>query len=80
MGAYTEDFFNLSEDESYPERVPAARVTPGLFQMLRAVPVLGRTFLPEEGQPGGEAVAQKGHGLWQRRFGSDPASSAEPSK
>src|SRR5437868_11343077 len=28
MGAYTEDFFNISEDASYPERVAAARVTP----------------------------------------------------
>jgi predicted permease len=72
MGAYTEDFFNLSEDASYPERVPVARVTPSLFQTLRAEPFLGRAFLPEEGQPDAENVVILSYGLWQRRFGADP--------
>jgi putative ABC transport system permease protein len=72
MGAYNEDFFNISEDATYPERVPAARVTPSLLQALRAEPVLGRTFLTEEGRPGSVHEALLSYGLWQRRFGSDP--------
>jgi predicted permease len=70
MGAYTEDFFNLSEDASYPERVAAARVTPSLFQTLRAEPLLGRAFTPEDEAAG--HVVLLSCGLWQRRFGSDP--------
>ena len=35
-------------------------------------PIMGRTFLPEENQPGKDAVAVITHSLWQRRFGGDP--------
>jgi putative ABC transport system permease protein len=72
LGAYTEDFSNISEDASYPERVSAARATPSLFQTLGAAAIHGRSFLPEEGRPGGERVVLLGYGLWQRRFGGDP--------
>ena len=72
MGAYTEDFYNISEEASYPERVAAASATPSLFHVLAAVPILGRSFLPEEGQPDGARVVILSHGLWQRRFGADP--------
>jgi hypothetical protein len=33
--------------------------------------MLGRTFAPEENDPGKNDVVIVGHGLWQRRFGSD---------
>jgi serine/threonine protein kinase len=39
-----------------PELVGYANVSPGLLEMLRASPALGRTFLPEEYQSGGEEV------------------------
>jgi hypothetical protein len=55
-----------------PERVQAATVSAGFFDVLGVQPALGRTFLPDEEQPGSERVAVLGHGLWQRRFGSDP--------
>ncbi|HEX2224274.1 MAG TPA: ABC transporter permease, partial [Thermoanaerobaculia bacterium] len=38
-----------------------------------AQPLHGRTFLPEEEAPGGQAAVVIGHALWQSRFGSDPA-------
>lgn len=55
-----------------PERVVAARVSAGFFQMLGVQPVLGRLFNDEEDQPGNNQVIIISHGLWQRRFGSDP--------
>ncbi len=59
--------------EADPERLAAARVTPGLFTVLGASARIGRTFLPEEDRPGSDAVVLLGDGLWRRRFGSDPS-------
>ena len=55
-----------------PERVPAARVSAGLFNLLGAQPRLGRTFTAGEDQQGRDAVVVIGDGLWKRRFGADP--------
>ena len=64
---------NLGADGAEPERVPRAGVTSGFFSVLGVQPVLGRTFVPEEDKPGTISVAIISHGLWKRRFGSDPA-------
>src|SRR5256885_295649 len=64
---------NLGADGAEPERVPRAGVTSGFFSVLGVQPVLGRTFVPEEDKPGTISVAVISHGLWKRRFGSDPA-------
>ncbi|MGH8629557.1 MAG: ABC transporter permease, partial [Burkholderiales bacterium] len=55
-----------------PERLLATLVTGDFFEVLRVRPILGRGFLPEEDRPGAGRVVLMGHGLWQRRFGSDP--------
>ena len=55
-----------------PERVPAARVTSSMFTVLAVPPALGRTFSAEDDEPGGPDLAILSHGLWARRFGSDP--------
>jgi hypothetical protein len=36
-------------------------------------PAIGRNFLAEEDQPGAREVAILGYGIWERRFGRDPA-------
>ena len=56
-----------------PEQLHGMRVSPGFFQTLGVHPMLGRTFLPEEEQPGRDRVVVLTHGLWQRRFAADPA-------
>jgi putative ABC transport system permease protein len=63
--------FNLSGDGD-PELIPGAFVTPNLFSVLGAKPILGRDFLPGEDQPGRTQVVMLSYGLWQRRFGSNP--------
>jgi predicted permease len=56
-----------------PERIGAAGVTAGFFETLGVTPLLGRTLAPDEEMHGGPPVALISHGLWQRRFGGDPA-------
>ena len=62
---------NLSGVDT-PEQVPGFFVTPGYFALLSSPPVLGREFVESESQPGNHRRAVIGHGLWTRRFASDP--------
>ena len=70
VGAFRERGFVLTEVDE-PERVEGASVSADTFKVLGVQPMLGRLFLPEEDQPGGNPVVILGHGLWQRRFGAD---------
>jgi putative ABC transport system permease protein len=64
--------YNLTGN-SDPERIIGAEVTANFFQALGVKPVRGRVFLPEEEQAAQSQVAIISEGLWQRRFGADPA-------
>ncbi len=64
--------FNLGVKGS-PMRAVGAAVSPSLFPMLGAQPLLGRTFLPEEAQPGREKEVVLSYGLWRRVFAANPA-------
>ena len=56
-----------------PERLVIEEVTASYFQTFGVLPEIGRPFTPEENREGQAAVAIISHGLWQRRFGADPA-------
>src|SRR5438309_3090505 len=71
--AYWTGTANFGADGAEPERVPRAGVTTGFFSVLGIQPVLGRTFVPEDDKGWPQSVAIISHGLWKRRFGSDPA-------
>ena len=55
-----------------PERLAGSMATASLFPLLGVPPELGRVFSAEEQLPGHENVVLLSHGLWARRFGSDP--------
>ncbi|HEY3936476.1 MAG TPA: ABC transporter permease, partial [Bryobacteraceae bacterium] len=55
-----------------PLRVAAMSVTPGFAPTLRVNPALGRSFLPQEGEPGRDRVVLLSDKIWRSRFGSDP--------
>src|ERR1041384_8192742 len=55
------------------ERIPAIQVGDGFFKVMKGTPILGRVFTPEEQEDGKDFVVVLGYGLWQSRFGSDPA-------
>ena len=71
--AYWTASANLGADGAEPDRVPRAGVTTGFFSVLGVQPFLGRAFVPEDDKPGTITSAIISHGLWKRRFGSDPA-------
>ncbi|MBI2949123.1 MAG: ABC transporter permease [Verrucomicrobia bacterium] len=53
------------------EKISATRTSANFFSILRASPVLGRTFTEEDGNQRARLVVVS-HGLWQRRFAGDP--------
>jgi len=59
-------------DADRPTRISSAAVSGGFFEMLGAVPMLGRGITPEDDTEGAEPVVVISHGLWERRYGSDP--------
>jgi predicted permease len=56
-----------------PVRVTATKASANLFDVVGALPLLGRTFVEGEDLPGRPRVVVLSHALWTSRFGSDPA-------
>lgn len=55
-----------------PSEVSTVVVTSEFFSVLAAEPLLGRVFIPEDGQRGAAPVVVLSEGLWRSRFGADP--------
>jgi putative ABC transport system permease protein len=62
---------NLSGTDK-PENLDARIVTSDYFKVMRATPMLGRDFTPEDDQPGAAPVTIISYGFWQQRFAGDP--------
>ncbi|HXB71317.1 MAG TPA: ABC transporter permease [Candidatus Acidoferrales bacterium] len=72
-------YFAFSDYSSYnlkeagePERLSGFGVAQNFFDLLGVQPLLGRTFDNEECKWNGRKAVILTHGLWERRFGSDP--------
>jgi predicted permease len=72
MAAFEQRVYDLA-GAGEPEKLFAFAVTQNFFAVLGAEPALGRGLLPEDDKPGANRVAVISHGLWQSRFGGDPA-------
>jgi putative ABC transport system permease protein len=70
FGAFRDWHFSLITPEG-PEGISSAVASPGLFDVLRVRPVLGRVFRPEDDQPGRNQVIVISNRLWKSRFGGD---------
>jgi putative ABC transport system permease protein len=71
LEACTFSSLNL-QSNGEPERIPSVLATAGIFDMLGVKPIQGRSFLPDEDQPGKPHVVVISERLWRRRFGADP--------
>src|SRR5262245_2357834 len=68
-GAYDSGSANLASYEGgEPERIERGSVTPGIFEVLKVAPLLGRVFAMDDAQAGHDDVVLISHSLWQRRF------------
>jgi putative ABC transport system permease protein len=72
LGGYSGRNFALTDGEQ-SERVEGSSVTPNLFGILGARPVLGRTFVAGDAAAAGfEQTVILSDILWKRRFAGDP--------
>src|SRR5262245_18154416 len=70
MGAWIGAAYNIATRER-PEQVDGVAETPGFLTMQGIRMLLGRDFLPEEGEIGHEHVVILSHRLWNQHFGAD---------
>jgi len=73
LAGFRNTALNLSDDDNSPERLNGSSIEPVAFQLLGVQPMLGRLFTAAEAEPGAERVMLIGWGVWQQRFGGDPA-------
>jgi len=71
LALFQDDDATLTGDRE-PERIRVGIATPSLTAVLRVWPAIGRWFTEDEGRPGAPPRVLLSHGLWARRFGSDP--------
>ena len=64
--------YNLT-GKGEPERVGTIRVSSSLLPMLGTQAEIGRLFVADEDRPGRTATAVLSYGMWERRYGREPA-------
>jgi putative ABC transport system permease protein len=70
MAAFGRPSMNLTGGEQ-PESLTAGAATADFFGLMKATPILGRTFAAEEDQPGHDKVVVLSNAFWQSHFGSN---------
>src|SRR6266446_7569943 len=70
VAVYTNQSVSTLTDGTEATHVQGESVSASLFALLGVQPMLGRSFLPNEDEPGNHVVILS-HQWWQRRFGAD---------
>ena len=70
LAAFSGESLNLAT-ASHPEQVQGRRATPGFFSVMGQPLLLGREFLPEEGEVGKDHEAILTYRFWMDRFAGD---------
>jgi len=72
LGVFSNQSMNLTGGE-FPQRISVGRVSAGFFSILGIRPVMGRTLIAGEDDPGQDnQVVMLGFRFWQNQYGSDP--------
>ena len=71
IAGYSDRTFTY-RDASEPVRVQGAAVSPALFPLLRATPLLGRVFTEDEDASATQPVVVLSYARWQARYDADP--------
>ncbi len=65
--------YTLTHGPDEVESINGGLIPARSLPWLDAVPVLGRAFIPADGDPGAERVVLIRESLWRRRYSADPA-------
>ena len=71
IGIYSSHSATMTSLEE-PVRLSGGRVSPAMFELLGASPLMGRVFEQQEESPGNDRVVILGEMAWERYFGRDP--------
>src|SRR5262245_54718425 len=73
VGAFRTIRRNLVSESGQGEPITIAEMTASGFRAARVAPLLGRSLMDADEQPGAPAVVVIGYDVWQARFARDPS-------
>jgi len=72
LASWTQTMVNIVDAGGEALRLEAELVTPNFLAVAGVQPAIGRTFLPNEDQPGREREVVLSDTVWRAHFGGDP--------
>ena len=72
LGAYRSFERNLITADGNAQPTTVAEISPSAFALTRVAPLLGRTLIETDAQPGSPEVVLIGYDVWQSRFNGEP--------
>ena len=73
MGAFDFNVSNISDKSGLPARYNVSSISANTFSMIGQKPVMGRDLTAEDEKPSANPVVILGYGVWENRYGKDPA-------
>ncbi len=73
LGAFDFNVDNVSDQTGLPARYNVSSMTANSFSMIGQKPVIGRDLTAEDEKPSANPAVILGYGVWENRYGKDPA-------